>query len=191
MLEARKTALLEMLMRVSPVALVLSLTLLAVSSGVNGQKADDQINPRSLALLSEGQSALAAGKYEAANDALESALAVDPRNRNAFFTLGKVAQAQQLPGKAIRMYFEALALEPNDVNALAAQGEAMVQKGAVERARANLTRVRALCKTECAPAVQLAAAIAKGPPPAAVVATAPASDKVPPKGAETSTVADK
>lgn len=176
-------------MRVSPVALVLSLTLLAVSSGVSGQKADDQINPRSLALLAEGQSALAAGKYEAANDALESALAVDPRNRNAFIALGKVAQAQQLPGKAIRMYFEALALEPNDVNALSAQGEAMVQKGAVERARANLARVRTLCKVECPPAAQLAAAIAKGPPP--IVATAPASDKVPPKGAESSAVSDK
>lgn len=177
-------------MRFSPVAIALSLTLLAVSSGVNGQKADDQINPRSTALLTEGLAALKEGKLEAATDALETSLAVDPRNRAAFVALGRVAQAQQLPGKAIRMYFEALSLEPNDVNALSAQGEAMVQKGAVERARANLTRVKALCKTECAPATQLAAAIAKGPPPA-VVAAAQASDKVPPKGEEKSAVAPK
>lgn len=176
-------------MRFSPVAIVLSLTLLAVSSGVNGQKADDQINPKSLALLAEGQTALKAGNLTAANDALETALAIDPRNRGAFVTLGRVAQAQQLPGKAIRMYFEALSLEPNDVNALSAQGEAMVQKGAVERARANLLRVKTLCKAECVPATQLAAAIAKGPPPA--VDTAQNEDKVPPKGQEKSVTGEK
>jgi Tfp pilus assembly protein PilF len=180
----------EILMRFSPVAIALSLTLAAVSSGVNGQKADDQINPKSLALLTEGQAALKAGNLQGANDALETALAIDPRNRGAFVALGRVAQAQQLPGKAIRMYFEALALEPNDVAALSAQGEAMVQKGAVERARANLARVKALCKSECAPATELAAAIAKGPPPAAVAAAQP-NDKVPPKGEEKSVVSDK
>jgi Tfp pilus assembly protein PilF len=135
MLEGRRSDVLEILMRCSPMALALSLTLLTVSSGVNGQRADDQINPKSLALLAEGQSQLRAGNLTAANDALETALAVDPRNRAAFVALGRVAQAQALPGKAIAMYFEALALDPNDVTALSAQGEAMVQKGAVERAR--------------------------------------------------------
>ncbi len=176
-------------MRFSPVAIALSLTLLTVSSGVLGQKADDQINPKSLALLAEGQSLFKAGNLVAANDALETALAIDPRNRGAFVALGRVAQAQQLPGKAIRMYFEALSLEPNDVSALSAQGEAMVQKGAVERARANLARVKTLCKGECAPATQLAAAIAKGPP-AAVVAAQNLS-KVPAKGEEKSTAGQK
>ncbi|TZG28996.1 tetratricopeptide repeat protein [Sphingomonas montanisoli] len=170
-------------MRFSPPAIALSLVLATVSSTVVAQKADDQINPKSLALLAEGQSQLKAGNLSAANDTLETALAIDPRNRGAFVALGRVAQAQQLPGKAIRMYFEALSIEPNDVNALGAQGEAMVQRGAVERARANLARVRTLCKTECAPATQLAAAIAKGPPPAVVAAQN--NTKVPPKGAET------
>ena len=173
-------------MRFSPMTLALSLTLLTVSSGVNGQRADDQINPKSLALLAEGQNQLKAGNLSAANDALETALAVDPRNRAAFIALGRVAQAQALPGKAIRLYFEALSLEPNDVTALSAQGEAMVQRGAVERARANLARVRALCKGECAPATQLAAAIAKGPPPAIVAAQS--NDRVPPKGEEKSSI---
>jgi len=189
MIEGRFAHVVEMLMRVSPVAIALSLTLLAVSSGVNGQKADDQINPRSMALLAEGQSALKAGNLAAANDVLETALAIDPRNRAAFVALGRVAQAQQLPGKAIRMYFEALSLEPNDVNALSAQGEAMVQKGAVERARANLARVKTLCKADCAPAIQLAAAIAKGPPAALVAAQN--SDKAPPKGEEKSSAGQK
>ena len=61
----------------------------------------------------------------------------------------------------------------------------MVQKGAVERAKANLARIKALCKVDCAPATQLAAVIAKGPPPA--VMTAQATSTVPPKGEETRT----
>src|SRR3546814_1055164 len=60
--------------------------------------------------------------------------------------LGKVAQAQELPGKAIGLYGQALALEPNDLAALEAQGGAMVQRGAVKRAEANLERIRTLCK---------------------------------------------
>jgi hypothetical protein len=61
-----------------------------------------------------------------------------------------------------------LAIEPNDLVALAGQGEAMVQRGAVDRARANLERIKKLCASGCAPSVQLSAAIAKGPPPAVV-----------------------
>ena len=42
-----------------------------------------------------------------------------------------MAQKQKLPGKAIRFTNKALALEPNDLDALAVQGEAMVELGAV------------------------------------------------------------
>jgi Tfp pilus assembly protein PilF len=172
-------------MRFSSTALVLTLALATVSSSGLGQKPDDQINPRSVALLQQGEAALKAGDLTKADDLMETALAVDPRNRPAFIALGKVAKAQGLPGKAIRLYREALALEPTDVDALSGQGEAMVQKGAVERAKENLTKIRALCKAECAPAMTLAAAIAKGPPPAVV--TAQANTVVPPKGKEEQT----
>ena len=94
---------------------------------------DAQIDSRSLALLQQGRAAQAAGNLEGANDALESALAVDPRNREAFVLLAEIARVRNLPGKAIRLYREALLLEPNDLAALRGQGEAMVAKGAVER----------------------------------------------------------
>ena len=109
-----------------------------MASAGHGQRPDDQIDPRSVALLQEGQALTAAGKYSEAIDTLETALAVDPRNRPAYVALARVAQGQKLPGKAIRLYFEALALEPNDVTALAGQGEALVERGAVERAKVNL-----------------------------------------------------
>lgn len=173
-------------MRFTPAALALGLALLTVSSQGISQKPDDVINPRSIALVKQGEALRASGNLSGAQDMLETALAVDPRNREAYIALGRVAQAQALPGKAIRYYREALALNPDDVNALSAQGDAMVQRGAIERAKANLARIQTLCKTTCAPATTLAAAIAKGPP--AAVQTAQASDKVPPKGQEQTTV---
>jgi Tfp pilus assembly protein PilF len=172
-------------MRFSPAALALSLVLVTVSSSVAGQKPDDQIDPRSMALVAQGQAAYRAGNLTGAEDLLETALAVDPRNRGAYVALGAVATAQKLPGKAVRFYREALAIEPNDTSALAGEGIALVDKGAVDIAKSNLGRIHALCKGECPPAVTLAAAIAKGPPPAVV--TAQANTKVPPKGQEAAT----
>lgn len=163
-------------MRYTPVALAAALATLSLSTSLHGQRPDDQIDARSVALLKQGKAERAAGQLDAATDTLETAAAVDPRNREAFVVLAEVAQARGLPGKAIRLYREALSLEPNDVSALAGQGEAMVAKGAVERARENLARVRTLCKTQCVPATELAASIAKGPP----IATAQAATKVPP-----------
>ena len=151
-------------MRYSSVALAAALTLVSVSTSLSGQRPDDQIDARSLQLLEQGRAAKAAGNLDGATDALETALAVDPRNRPAFIVLAQVAEARDLPGKAIRLYREALLLEPNDVQALKGQGEAMVMKGAVLRAKENLAKIRTLCKGACPEATSLTAIIAKGPP---------------------------
>ena len=151
-------------MRFSSVALAAALTLVSVSTSLSGQRPDDQIDPRSLQLLEQGRAAKAAGNLDGATDALETALAVDPRNRPAFIVLAQVADARDLPGKAIRLYREALLLEPNDVQALKGQGEAMVMKGAVMRAKENLAKIRTLCKGACPEAASLTAIIARGPP---------------------------
>ena len=166
-------------MRITLVSAAAALALLSVSTSLYGQRADDQIDARSVALLERGKAARAAGDLDTANGLIESALAVDPRNRAAFVELAEIARTQGLPGKAIRFYREALTLEPNDVAALRGQGEAMVQKGAVERAKENLARVKTLCGNSCADATRLAAAIAKGPP-----ATATAQVVPPPPSAE-------
>lgn len=160
-------------MRISLVSAAAALALLSVSTSINAQRADDQIDARSVALLERGKAARAAGDLDTANGLIESALAVDPRNRPAYLALAEIARAQGLPGKAIRFYREALTLEPNDQAALRGQGEAMVQKGAVERAKENLARLKTLCGN-CADATQLAAAIAKGPPATATAQVVPA-----------------
>lgn len=134
---------------------------------------DNQIAPLSLQMLQAGEAQLAAGKPDAATDAFEAALAADPRNRRAYMGLARAAEAQGLPGKAVRFYREALALDPNDLSALEAQGLALVERGAAARAGDNLERVKKLCQGSCPEADRLAAAIAKGPkkPPAETAAT--------------------
>ena len=168
-------------MRLTPIALTAAIALATFASAGQGQRPDDQIDPRSAALVQQAAGHSAAGRHNEAIDFLESALAVDPKNRTALIALARVAQAQRLPGKAIRYYAAALALEPNDVAALAGQGEAYVQRGAVDRARQNLARVRTLCGSSCAQADTLAASIQRGPPAElaaqqpAVAAPAPAT----------------
>ena len=160
-------------MRLTPIALSVALAAATMASTGYGQRPDDQIDPRSAALVDQAAQLSAANQASQAVDLLETALAVDPRNRAAYIALGRIAQAERLPGKAIRLYSQALRLEPNDVNALGGQGEAYVQRGAIERARANLTRLRSLCGQTCPQATQLAAAIDRGPPADVLAAQRP------------------
>lgn len=149
-------------MRFSPPVIGLALLLATVSSASNAKRPDAEINPLSVTLTNDGKAALGAGQYDAAIDALETALAVDPKNRQAFMVLAEVARKQGLPGKAVRYYREALLIEPNDVVALAGQGQALVQRGALAKARENLARIGQLCAMTCTEQTALAAAIDKG-----------------------------
>ena len=161
-------------MRLFPAALAIAFATLSVSTSLYGQPADAPVDPRSVALLAQGRAAAAAGNLERATDLIETALAVDPRNRAAFLELASVAERQELPGKAIRLYREALLIEPNDVVALRGQGEALVAKGAMGPARENLAKIKTLCgKKPCSDAVSLTATIAKGPPPSATPTKVP------------------
>jgi tetratricopeptide (TPR) repeat protein len=137
---------------------------LTLAAPVASQRADDQILPRSVALQREAKEQMAAGKLDQAEDLLETALAVDPRNRSAFVDIARVAEKQHLYGKAIRMTNKALLLDPNDPDAIAVQGEAMVELGATARAQANLQKLQTLCGAKACPQVaQLSAAISRGP----------------------------
>ena len=150
-------------MRSLPRLVLIGVAGIALAAPAVGQRADDQIQPKSVELMHQGQALLAAGKLEQAEDALETALAVDPRNRWAFVDLARVAEKQHLFGKAIRMTNKALLLEPNDPDAIAVQGEAMVEMGAVARAQANLQKLQTICAKGCPQIAQLSAAITRGP----------------------------
>jgi len=137
---------------------------LVVAAPVASQRADDQILPRSVELQKQARALVGAGKLESAEDLLETALAVDPRNRSAYVDIARVAEKQHLFGKAILMTSKALALEPNDADAIAIQGEAMVELGAIARAQANLQKLQTICGAKGCPQIaQLSGAISRGP----------------------------
>ena len=147
--------------------LLIGLAGLALSAPVAGQRSDDQLLPKSVELQKQGRTLYSAGKLTEAEDLFETALAVDPRNRGAFVDLARVAEKQHLFGKAIRMTNKALQLEPNDPDAIAIQGEAMVELGAVARAQQNLQKLQTICRQGCPQVAQLSAAITRGPTVAA------------------------
>ena len=151
-------------MRFLPRAVLIGLAAAALSAPVSGQRsADDQIQPKSVQLARQATSLYSAGKLDDAESTYETALAVDPRNRAAFVGIARVAEKQKLHGKAIRMTNRALQLEPNDIDAIAVQGEAMVELGAMARAKANLQKLQSLCRQGCPQVAQLSAAINRGP----------------------------
>ena len=151
-------------MRSLPRLLLIGFAAMGLAVPVAGQRPDDQILPKSLELQHQARELLSAGKLEQADDLLETALAVDPRNRSAYVDIARVAERQHLFGKAIRMTNKALALEPNDLDAIAVQGEAMVEMGAIPRAQANLQKLQTICAAKGCPQVaQLSAAISRGP----------------------------
>jgi tetratricopeptide (TPR) repeat protein len=153
----------EKVMRISMRFLVLGAAAAMVASPVVGQRPDSQIAPKSVELQQQAQAQIAAGKFSEAADLLETALVVDPRNRTAFVDLARVAKQQKLFGKAIRLANEALELEPNDLDAIEIQGEAMVELGAIPRARENLAKLQRLCSNNCRQVAALSAAITRGP----------------------------
>jgi Tfp pilus assembly protein PilF len=151
-------------MRSLPRLLLAGFAGMALAAPVTGQRADDQLLPRSVQLQHQAKDLMAAGKFEQAEDLLETALAVDPRNRAAFVDIARVAERQHLFGKAIRMTGKALMLEPNDADAIAIQGEAMVEMGATARAQVNLQKLQTVCGAKGCPQIaQLSAAISRGP----------------------------
>lgn len=147
-----------------PRFLLAGLAATALAAPVASQRADDQILPKSVELQRQARVLIAAGKLDGAEDLLETALAVDPRNRSAYVDIARVAEKQHLYGKAILMTNKALLLEPNDADAIAVQGEAMVEMGAIARAQANLQKLHMICGAKACPQIaQLSTAISRGP----------------------------
>ena len=149
-------------MRYAAPALALSLAVAVTASvGANAQRQPD---PRAAALVAQGKSQLAAGQVQGAIDSFEAALAVDPGYTPTYLELGAAARREGLQGKAIHYYRLALAREPKNLAAITGEGEALLEKGAVEKAKRNLAELQSLCGGGCSDTQQLAAEIEAGPP---------------------------
>jgi Tfp pilus assembly protein PilF len=155
-----KPTLLELIMRFAPAAAALSMALAITSSmGFAGERAPD---PRAAAMVEQGRVALAQGDVQAAVDAFETALALDPGHTPIFLELAEAARADGMQGKAIRYYREALTRDPGNLAAISGEGEALVEKGALEKAKVNLARLEDICGESCPETVQLATTISRG-----------------------------
>jgi predicted Zn-dependent protease len=113
---------------------------------------------------------LAKGDVEAATDSLEAALTIDPANAGILVALGNAARQAGLQGKAIHYYRNVLDREPNNLDAIAGEGAALAEKGAVDKAKATLTRLEGLCGKSCPEAGEVSKALAAGPKPQVVAA---------------------
>ncbi len=152
----------ETVMRFAPPSAALALVF-ALSASI-AQSQVREPDPRALAMVSEGRAALAAGDTQGAIDAFEAALVVDPAQIGIYLDLAAAARAEGLQGKAIHFYRAAQERDPANFAAIAGEGQALVEKGALSAARENLTELETRCGAECAETRALAAAIAAGPP---------------------------
>lgn len=126
---------------------------------------EPSIAPRSVALTDEGYDLLGSKQAENAILQFETALAVDPKNVNAYVGLARAHRMLGLPGKAVKYYREGLSIDPTNLTALEEQGESLVERGAVKRAQLNLDQIKKLCDGDCQEASKLEKVIAAGPPP--------------------------
>ncbi|MEP0392032.1 MAG: tetratricopeptide repeat protein [Erythrobacter sp.] len=149
-------------MRFAPVAAALSLFLVTTASVTSaGERVPD---PRAAQLIALGQAALKNGDTQGAIDAFEAAFAVDPAYTPIFLDLAEAARQDGLQGKAIAYYREALQREPDNFAAISGEGEALVERGALDKAQRNLSRLESLCGTSCPETQALQQRIAAGPP---------------------------
>jgi tetratricopeptide (TPR) repeat protein len=160
---SRTQALKELLMRFAPAAAALSLCL-AMTASISMAGDTRAPDPRAAALIVQGQAALTAGETQAAIDAFEAALALDPGHTPIFLDLAEAARQSGLQGKAIRYYREALERDPGNFAAIAGEGSALVEKGALEKAKRNLAKLQSLCGDACPETVALQSTIARGVP---------------------------
>ena len=156
--------------------LLLALSLLAAVTASASLGAGTTADPRAMALATEGRALLAAGDAQGAIDAFEAALTIDPSYGALYVDLGNAARAEGLQGRAIHYYREALERDPDDIAAIAGEGEALAEKGALDTARENLARLQELCGAGCGETRALAAAIERGALPRVMTAEAVAPD---------------
>lgn len=156
-------------MRFAPVSLALSFVF-AISASTGHTANVEVLDPRAAALEAQGRASLQAGEVDKAIDGFEAALAIQPGSSRITLGLAEAARQQGLQGKALHYYRRVLGADPQNLDALAGEGEALAEKGALEKAKANLAKLEGLCGKDCVAAQRLAAGIARGAAPKVVSA---------------------
>jgi tetratricopeptide (TPR) repeat protein len=112
-------------------------------------------------LYDQGRALALAGNYE---NALDTLYAI--RDKNDSMVLTMIGYSERKSGNydvGVDYYYKALAIDPENVNTREYLGEAYVEKGKINRARAELAKIEAVCGTACEQYQDLANAIAGKP----------------------------
>jgi tetratricopeptide (TPR) repeat protein len=112
-------------------------------------------------LYQQGRALALGGRYEEALGALAAV-----RNQNDSMVLTMIGYAKRKLGRfdeGMAYYQQALAIDPNNADTREYLGEAYVETGRMDLAKAELANVEALCGTECEQYHDLAEAIAGQP----------------------------
>jgi tetratricopeptide (TPR) repeat protein len=165
----------DILMRYTPAALALAL-LAAVTSSVSLSAPRDDLDAQTLALLSQARADLKAGRASEAIGGIEAALVRRPGSVTVLLRLAEATRANGMQGKALHYYRKVLERDPRNIVAIAGEGRALAEKGAVEKAQRNLARLTEMCGRKCGPTREVAAAIARGPAQRVVTAQAVSPD---------------
>ncbi len=100
-------------------------------------RAEDPSNP--LLMVNDGTVELMAGRRDAARQAFESALALDPKMARAHSSLAAVAIDEGRPGEALPHWRAAVAIDASEFAPIFALGVAQARAGRTAEARACLT----------------------------------------------------
>ena len=112
-------------------------------------------------LYQQGRALALGGHYEEALGALAAV-----QNQNDSRVLTMIGYAKRKLGnfdEGVAFYKQALAIDPDNADTREYLGEAYVERGQMDLAKAELANVQALCGTECEQYQDLAAAIAGQP----------------------------
>ena len=164
-------------MRFTPAGLALSLAL-ALTASVSFSAPPQPLDPRVETLLGEGRTALAGNDVDGAIAAFEAALAVQPGSPQILLDLAGAERRNGMQGKALHYYRKAQDLDPRNLAAIAGEGEALAEKGAVEKARRSLARLEMICGPRCPQGAALAAKLDRAPGERVVAADAVKPDPV-------------
>jgi len=113
------------------------------------------------AIYEQGRAEALAGKYEAA-----LATFAKIKNQNDAKVLTMIGYSNRKLGnvaEGMALYQKALAIEPNNLYTLEYLGEGYVQLGDLDKAKVQLTKLEALCGTECEQYQDLSLAITGSP----------------------------
>ena len=109
----------------------------------------DDYKSLSRELVRDGNEALAMEDAEAAKDLFERALVANPASVTALIGLGKSFEAMDSVPKGLKFYRHALAIEPNNLDALEAQSLAFLKRGLYDEAELNRDKLKRLCRAGC------------------------------------------